>query len=1066
MQEKKYLVHSFRRIMMIGLFLLAISSAIIIILLEYFNYVTRLESLKSEHQNRIEVLLKKDVVQVTEMIRQRRATGATTLENQLKADVELARKLIVSYAQAHQLKRNGPSLKKHLVNILSQFSNANDPNDYFFAFTPKGQVYTWGRPVPLTDGQVLRYRNSAGIFIIKKIIESSMSGVLTINYLDIARADKPTVEEKKLIVSVYIPELDVVIGTGKFLSDHTAEVQRTILKELDRLQRIREGYIFIGAYNGESLLGPASGHNMWQVQDANGLYVVQSLIAKAKHGGGYLRYQMPRQVNLAQQEKLSYVEGIDDWQWYVGAGDYLEGIQELVAKGRKELVERSIRQIFLIAAFYLFVLFIFFTLSDEIAQTIRKQIEQFRRDFKGAEEGIGIISRETIEFAELDSIAESANRMIEVRQLIEVQSEEKSTELERLNSELKVKTKEAVRATEAKARFLANMSHEIRTPLNAIIGMSDVLYDSPLSSQQRDYLGILKRSGEHLLMLINDILDFSKIESGKISVENELVDLRNICEDSLGVVATRYTNTIFSFSYAEDLSAFVHSDPFRLRQILINLLSNAGKATPTGEVCISVSKNEQHLIIDIIDTGIGIDQAHLESIFELFSQINGSFNKKYEGTGLGLTISRSLAQLLGGEIKVKSKLGEGSTFSLLLPVGILATDQVQKKLPQLLDSKKIHVYSPFSMERKNLAQHFVKLGASVEVWEALTPDFFRHAHQLFICLGVDGLTAEEQQLVLSSPLPVVWSAFGKQNIYDISYLPLFNMLPRPVHLSQLYNFFLRFEGNFNELRYNPIDVFIIDATEAYGRILEQQVLAPFIRSASYANSREQALAHMVDHDYGLILIGDSVCRNEDDYFSFIKELQEFKGKQALCLMLERDLATRIPPALSRIHHFNKLSSRDYIFQLIYGILGAHHRHQQDEVAISTSVVRRILVVDDGPSNLLLVQVMLKDLPIEVTLANSGKQAIEINDTQGPFDLILMDIQMPDMDGMATTEIIRRKEKELGRWPVSIFALTAYALKEEHEKIMASGCNGILTKPIQKHTLCDFLREFYHLPNKP
>ncbi len=369
------------------------------------------------------------------------------------------------------------------------------------------------------------------------------------------------------------------------------------------------------------------------------------------------------------------------------------------------------------------------------------------------------------------------------------------------------------------------------------------------------------------------------------------------------------------------------------------------------------------------------------------------------------------------------------------------------------------------MELTNISDHFSKLGATTKVWHKLDADFFRHANQLFIGLGADGLTRDEQQLVTSCPLPIVWSSFGKQGISSISYLPLFNMLPRPIHLSQLYNFFFRFDGDFNELRYNPIDLFVIDKDSSYGKLLEKEVLSPFVRHTYYAHSREQALEHLVDHDYGLILICDNICPNEEELFSFITELQEVKGNHLLCLMLEKELEKAIPSQLSRAHCFNKLSSRDYIFQLFYGMLGSKGKGKTVHEAQNTEIVRRILVVDDSHSNLLLVQVMLKDLAIDVTLANSGQQAIDATEKQGPFDLILMDIQMPEMDGMTAVEIIRQKEKEQGRWPISIFALTAYALKEEHERIMASGCNGILTKPIQKHVLLDFMREFYRIPSR-
>ena len=253
-----------------------------------------------------------------------------------------------------------------------------------------------------------------------------------------------------------------------------------------------------------------------------------------------------------------------------------------------------------------------------------------------------------------------------------VQDREK--EIERRTQELKERSEQLVLATNAKSAFLANMSHEMRTPLTAIIGFVEMMLDDPASTGQlRRQLSVVLENSRHLLRLISDVLDFSKIESGKLQLDWQKVDLGAVLDDiyrSQSVLA-KMRNLNFELSADGPVPAWIHTDPTRLRQILFNLTSNAIKFTHDGEVRVHASCTAaRQLQIDVIDTGIGIDQSTQQQLFIRFQQADSSVTRHYGGTGLGLAISRQLAEALGGQLTLRSSPGEGSTFSLTLPVGL------------------------------------------------------------------------------------------------------------------------------------------------------------------------------------------------------------------------------------------------------------------------------------------------------------------------------------------------------------------------------------------------------------
>jgi hypothetical protein len=533
---------------------------------------------------------------------------------------------------------------------------------------------------------------------------------------------------------------------------------------------------------------------------------------------------------------------------------------------------------------------------------------------------------------------------------------EQTAELEEKNRDLAVAKERAEAASQAKSEFLANMSHEIRTPLNAVIGMGDLIQNTPLSPKQREYLSVIRTSSRSLLTLINDILDFSKIEAGQLDLEETAFRLKDLLEEITDNFRDRVMDKDVEFlvDLPMDAPDGLVGDPLRLRQVLMNLVSNAFKFTEHGQIVLKVDIVDQtadraRLTFSVADTGIGIATDQIQHLFEAFTQADSSTSRKYGGTGLGLTISQRLVRMMGGEaIEVDSEPGRGSVFRFTLPFPL--ADLPPRRdliLPEALGRAPALIVEDNPYSRIILERMLGDFGLSAdtaesaeEAIERLEDPERRKRYSLLILdwklPGMDGLAAARR--VLDNP--------------DTADLP------------------------------------IIIVT-AYGR--EQEVI--------------QA------ESLGI----------QSFLFKPIKQSALFDA-----IMTALGRAAPRPPEETR----------------------------WAEVRFDGAP---LLLAEDNPANQVVAMEILTQAGFRVDLAKNGREAVDAALTGG-YTAVLMDLQMPEMDGLTATGLIREGMTE----HLPIIAMTANALKGDREKCLAAGMDDYVSKPIDRRELFRTLKKW--LPN--
>jgi two-component system sensor histidine kinase BarA len=677
---------------------------------------------------------------------------------------------------------------------------------------------------------------------------------------------------------------------------------------------------------------------MAAVYDRDGRLVAESVVQAFRHEqlSDYLYQRQPILSQSIEQSDIFTPE-------ITGAGqsDTLGWVHLYVSRHQLESRARTI--IFEATVFFGVILIIAYLLTVTISRRITQPIFALMEHLKQVETGqLGKVIEPT-ENNEIGAVQNGFNRMTRsllanrrhlnhrIQQATQ-QLNEAITDLESKNRELGFARDAAQNASRTKSEFLANMSHEIRTPINGIRGFINLLGQSPLDHVQQRHVDIIRKSTDDLTNIVNEILDFSKMESGKLHIVDEIFDLYEVIEQTRDILFINVLtkNIDLNLVLFSDTPRWLIGDKLRLKQILLNLIGNAIKFTDQGRVVVRVGLLEQaedsvDIEITVEDTGIGISAEDQENLFQAFSQVETSATRRFAGTGLGLVISKNLATLMGGDIRMQSKPGEGSKFSLQLPFRVAAAgggDVAAAAMPTAL----VLAADPIClMETRSL---FERAGVAVE----------------------------------SQPID---NAAGIE--------PLLETLRRVRRLADLLVL---------DLRHLELD------------------LEPLLHPDTIGDTR----TIVVDYDRGYDLAAE---------LKHVEFASVVSTSQSIAALLARET----PPAANGIA----------------------------DGPPAAAVARRVLLVDDNRVNLTLASELIRLWGHDVVEAPNGSEALELFSRQR-FDLIILDIQMPDIDGVSLRGMMRERDPD-NRTPIA--ALTANVFTGEAERLLDLGFDYFLGKPIDE-----------------
>jgi CheY-like chemotaxis protein/signal transduction histidine kinase/HAMP domain-containing protein len=758
--------------------------------------------------------------------------------------------------------------------------------------------------------------------------------------------------------------------------------------------------------------------------------------------------------------------------------------------------------------------------QNELRET-NKRLEQQAQSLKASED---LLKKQQEELQETNAELEERSELLAVQNK---EVERKNQEIESARQSLAEKAEQLELSSKYKSEFLANMSHELRTPLNSLLILAKLLTDNVeknLTPKQVQYSQTIYSAGNDLLTLINDILDLAKIESGTMSIDvnqMQFTDLREHIERTFGQIAVD-KGLNFTINFAAELPRSINTDAKRLHQILKNLLANAFKFTERGEVRFDVfvatqgwsydndvlNQSQTVIALAVSDTGIGIAPEKQRIIFEAFQQADGTTSRKYGGTGLGLSISREITRLLKGEIKLSSRVGEGSTFTLYLPQSLPSDDQgnvpqlsttapSRPNTPQQLNlsphiprTTPNQLTTPLIDDRDNLEEgnrilliveddvNFARILLDMAREQgfkgivahngstglALAQQFQPSAIILDIRLpGIDGWTVldrlKHEPSTRHIPVHIMTVEEGRQRGLQLGAIAY---LQKPVSSETLHQALSKIKG-FVE---RPVKNLLVVEDDENQRLSIVELIGNTDVATTAVRTGAEALEAIGNGYFDCVVL--DLGLPDMSGFELIERIKQQPNGEALPIIVytARELTRTEDTQLRRLAETiivkdvrspERLLDETALFlHRVQADLPAPKRQILEQLHSSDPVFvgKKVLIIDDDVRNIFALTSMLERYQMQVLYAENGRDGIEVLQTTPEIDVVLMDVMMPEMDGYETTRLIRQNNQFKS---LAIIALTAKAMQGDREKCIEAGASDYITKPVNIEQLLSLLR---------